>query len=190
MPLGPVAWVGDAILVSTARSILTDVADETQESAHLSVLEGTDLHYLHGVEPNRVLKVTAVSEQRLPAICSGAGKSILATLPEEAVNYIFADYFPTTVSRKITSLSDLFRELEHCRTVGYGTTVEEFGNGVSGVGVAVLGMDDRAIAGLSVAIPTYRFDDVNHAKIESVLRRASISLAEALRTKSTPLGTG
>ncbi len=72
-----------------AHPILDQLADVSGETAHLCVLDGSDVVYIAKVESTRTLRIPSAVGQRNPAYCTGVGKAILAFLnPKQIESYI------------------------------------------------------------------------------------------------------
>lgn len=167
-------------LKTAATDMMHEVSARVGETVQLMVLEGPRVHFIHGVEPERALKVSAVLDTYLPAHCSGGGKALLAELGTAELNDLYSAGFPDAVNPLIRSYSELTERLAETRSNGYGTTYDEHEDGVSGVGVAVRDNAAHSVGALTVAIPTTRFSEQMIPTWVDELRRASADISARL----------
>src|SRR5690606_26577172 len=59
-------------------SVLQQLVDQLGEAAHVSVLEGTDIVYLHKVECRHPVRLLSHIGRRNPAYCTSSGQVLLA----------------------------------------------------------------------------------------------------------------
>ncbi|GAA4415032.1 IclR family transcriptional regulator [Georgenia halophila] len=167
-------------LKAAASPVMHDVSAQVQETVQLVVLDGQHVHYLHGVEPDRALKISAAIDQALPAHCSGGGKAMLADLSADDLDRVYARDFPASVNPLISTYEELAGHLVKVRTDGYGTTFDEHEDGISGVGVAIRDSDGRSMGAITVAVPTTRFVEEAIPAWVRALRKASLEISARL----------
>ncbi|MFA7665804.1 MAG: IclR family transcriptional regulator [Burkholderiaceae bacterium] len=157
-------------LVREARRAMQDLVERHGESSHLMVLER---HQAVIVEKVQASLATQVLMSRVglrqPAHCSACGKMLLAQRSWDEVLRMFGDvelvpYTPAT----ITSLSGLQRELAAIRERGFAFDREEIVPGLTCVAAPVFNDEGKAIAAMSVSIPTYRFADGEASYVEMI----------------------
>ncbi|MEV6060816.1 IclR family transcriptional regulator [Nocardia asteroides] len=156
MELG-MAVIGAVDLRAEMRPLLEKLASETGETAHLLVLEGTDVVFLDGVEGKHVIRAAARSGQRAAAHISAAGKALLAQLDSDEL----ARRFPAArlrggTAQALTSRSALFGELERVREHGYATNLSESEPDLHAVAVAVRDRHGNPRCAVSVSGPASR----------------------------------
>jgi DNA-binding IclR family transcriptional regulator len=110
---------------------------------------------------------------RLPAHCSACGKLLLAWQPWSEVRRMFESvelkrFTPATITR----LSDLSDELERIRQAGVAVDREEFFPGLSCVAAPVFDDSGAAVAGISLTVPTYRFEATEADLLRLIARTA------------------
>ncbi|MBB3085212.1 IclR family transcriptional regulator [Geodermatophilus sabuli] len=146
-----------AALTRVVRPALELLRQKTNETTHLAVLSGADVLFIDGVEGEHALRVGMRVGRRMPAFCSSTGKAMLASLPRVEVDQLhrtgLAPWRGTTLS-----LAGLHRGLETVRKQGYALNQEESEQGVVAVGACLLDGAQRPLAGMSVSIPSSRYD--------------------------------
>lgn len=148
------------------------------ETIQVWVLQGPRVRYIDGIESTQSLSVRTAMWDLVPAYCSAGGKALLATLSNAELESIHAGGLPPWRSSRITSLQSLKRHLVTVRQNGYALNLEEAAQGIAGIAACVKDPGGRAVAGISVAIPSIRF---NRKKIPDYVEalRAAVASAEA-----------
>jgi DNA-binding IclR family transcriptional regulator len=147
--------VGGMDVRQRAADHLQELSRRTQETVHLSVLDGRDVVYVEKIDSPQHISVYTRIGGRAPVHCSATGKAILAYLPETQVKSILTDLPRFTPSTR-TEQADLMAELEQARARGYAQTRSEWRQGVCAVAAAI--RDDRGlpIASIGLAGPETR----------------------------------
>lgn len=128
---------------------LRQLVERTGESANLMVRVGTETRFVSTVETARVLRVGDRAGRSLPAHHTSGGKALLALLPP--------DELATLYSTRGIDPARLHRSLDRVRAEGYAINRGETEDGVTAVGMAVIGPDGRASCAISIGLPTPRF---------------------------------
>src|ERR1700756_3163078 len=71
-----------------AQPHLRRLVSETEETAHLCILEQARVIYIDKIEPGRSVRMITRIGASNPVHCTSVGKAILAFLPEERINDI------------------------------------------------------------------------------------------------------
>lgn len=77
-----------------AADIMDHLVEETGHSAHLSVLDLTEVVYVHKVEGLQSVRAYSQIGGRAPAYCVATGKALLAEQGEQTLRSIAAASFP------------------------------------------------------------------------------------------------
>ena len=147
-------------LRTVGQAALTKLADQTYETAHLSVLRGDQIFCMDSIESTQTVRTGSRMGWTLPAHATAAGRVLLAELSDREVMALFPteliSYTGQTVPlRRI----DLLAELELVRARRYATNFGESEPEVSAVGVVLRDRQDHARAALSVTAPRTRGDE-------------------------------
>lgn len=171
--------LGRVGLRSVALEPMRTLAAKVNESPHLGVLEGSGVIIVEKIECRQPVRVDTYVGQRAPAHCSALGKIILAFASPETVE---AAWLPQRFTRNTVILREAFdRELAHVRRQGYAVNRGEWRDGVCAVAVPLSDHSGKVAAGLSLTMPTARFDDAALQKILlPALRRTREAIEQAL----------
>ena len=93
---------------------------ETEETAHLCILEQGHVIYIDKIEPARSVRMITRVGASNPIYCTSVGKAMLAFLPEERAEEIMRKTkFERFTQRTISTLEALRTEVEKTRRRGY-----------------------------------------------------------------------
>ncbi len=135
-----------------ARPFLERLRDETGETAHLGVPQGTAVVHVAQVDSAYLLATRDWTRLQVPEHCSSLGKVLYAhgRLPLPGVP------LERPTDRSVADLPALQRDLADVRRRGYAATVDELEVGLTAVAVPVRGRDGEVAAALGVSGPTAR----------------------------------
>lgn len=141
-----------AQLRAAALPHLHRLVDVLQESVNLSILTGDTARFIASVECDQALRVGSREGMVFPAEETTAGLVLLA---EDATGD---------------------RDLARIRRQGFAVNQGRSEKGVTAVGVPVRDADGVALAGLSVSMPSVRYDKAELPRIVATLRAAAADL--------------
>jgi DNA-binding IclR family transcriptional regulator len=140
-----------------AQPYLRRLVAETEETAHLCILEGAHVIYIDKIEPARSVRMITRIGASNPVHCTSVGKAMLAFLPEERLNDVLRRIrFERYTPRTITTPEALRAEIEKTRRRGYAVDDEEFEDGLRCIAVPLLDAQRLPVAAVSVSGPSFR----------------------------------
>lgn len=174
-------------IVQVCQPLLTQLALNTNMSAHLGILDGTDLVYLSREAPNTHLVSNMRPGSRLPAHTSAGGRAILAAMGEDEVRSLFegVELVPFTDKTPVT-IDALLAQARRDRQAGFAWSQGNFEAGIGACAAVIL--DDRArpVGAINVSGPESRFasdgDDSIKSAVLSAARDASMALGYVARS--------
>jgi DNA-binding IclR family transcriptional regulator len=179
-------------LVQTAVPVLTHLAESLTLSAHLGVLYGRDVVYLVRRVPNHAFASNIKVGSRLPAHAANMGRIILAYLPAERVErlYAAADLRPVTPQTAVTPLQ--FRaQLDTDRIKGLAWSDGNYEPGISSVAAAIFDATNTPVAALNVTGQTAQFEgDERRARIGAAVTGAASEISLRLGWHGAQNGNG
>ncbi len=165
-----------------AQPHLRRLVSETEETAHLALLEAARVIYIDKIEPARSVRMITRIGASNPVHCTSVGKAILAFLPEDrAEEVIRRTRFERFTPRTIASADALRAEMEKTRKRGYAVDDEEFEEGLRCIAVPVLDAQRQPVAAVSVSGPSFR---VTAQKLPSIANH----LVQCVRGISADMG--
>ena len=182
--LGAQAMHGRDIL-QVCLPILKTLCKKTGMSAHLGILDGTDVIYLGRETPNSHLVSNIRVGSRLPAHATSIGRVILAAMPEAEVRALFADMSLEQTSDKVPKTCDqIIDQARHDSQRGFAWSEGNFESGIGSCGAVILDHAGLPVGGINVSGPESRFaSDGSGQEIE-----ISNAVTEVAKQASAALG--
>lgn len=143
-----------------AEEIVGRLAEITGEEANFTVLEHGRLVMIHSALIQSSGRTQTINFRREFYLHNtAAGKAILAELSPHHVERILDRWgLPAETDATIANREKLDEALETTAERGYGTSIEEFAEGLVAVGASIADGDGEVVGGLSVGGPKYRLD--------------------------------
>ena len=140
-----------------AQPHLRRLVSETEETAHLCILEQARVIYIDKIEPARSVRMITRIGSSNSVHCTSVGKAILAFLPEERITEVIRrTRFERHTNRTITSAEALRAEIEKTHRRGYAVDDEELEEGLRCIAVPLLDAQRFPVAAISVSGPSFR----------------------------------
>jgi DNA-binding IclR family transcriptional regulator len=162
---GKILWLAHRVtaglvLRSVARPHLMGLRDELGETVHLGVIEDLRVVYVDKLEAENSIQLVSAVGQSMPLHSTSLGKAMLAALPAEERERIYArmDFLPRT-DRTICDLATFREEIRTTQRRGYSTDDRENEPFGACVGAAIVGADGRPVGAISIAGPHFRIHD-------------------------------
>jgi DNA-binding IclR family transcriptional regulator len=173
-------------LAREGQAVAQHVADQCDETAHVAVLEGTDVYYVAKVDSTHPVRMVSAVGRRLPAHCTAVGKVLLAALPAEslAARYGSEDKLPAMTPRSITTLPRLLEQLAEVRTRGLAYDDCESNDAVRCVAAPVHDHTGTVVAAMSISVPTLRWNRQREREWSHLVRQGAEALSEHLGHRS------
>ncbi|HEY0450271.1 IclR family transcriptional regulator [Actinophytocola sp.] len=164
-------------LSEVAGGQLAGLAERTQQTSNLGVLDGEVVLHVCVAQPDRPLRFRTVAGARAHTHCTGLGKMLLAALPEAEVDdHLPAGPLTRSTARTLTSRDTLRRELAATAERGYALDDNENSEGLRCLAVPVAA-GGTVLAAVSVAGPAAEFEPAHHAGLLAQLRATATELA-------------
>jgi IclR family transcriptional regulator, acetate operon repressor len=143
-------------LAREARPVLEELAERTQETINLAVLDGDAVLNVDQITSPRTVASRSWVGRRTPWYCTSNGKVLVAWLPEADRERLLAERLEPRTERSIVEPARLRAQLKDITTRGYGQTVEELEQGLNAVAAPVRRADGQVTGAVSVAGPAFR----------------------------------
>ncbi|MDE3202487.1 MAG: IclR family transcriptional regulator [Acidobacteriota bacterium] len=165
-----------------AQPHLRRLVAETEETAHLCILEQARVIYIDKIEPARSVRMITRIGSSNSVHCTSVGKAMLAFLPEDRMaEVIRRTRFERHTSRTIANADALRAEVEKTRRRGYAVDDEELEEGLRCIAVPLLDAQRYPVAAISVSGPSFR---VTAQKLPSIANH----LLHCVRSISLDMG--
>lgn len=153
------------------------IAENTGRSTWVAVLDGHDMVTLAHALPRYPMDLAPGIGMRHPAFCTAAGRAILSTFDDTALDQWLEELKPESFTKFTpTSLKAIRKAITDARDKGYGETHQDMKVGDCGLAVALKRYDGRAVGALQV---TGTLDDHPLKHLE-LLQKAASDLRQQL----------
>lgn len=170
--------------VLSCRPYLSQIAQETGETAHFGVLVGREVVYMDIAEsPQRVRAVVGRGD-RLPAHVTASGKAILAHTHRQIVEALLQSGIEAMTAHSITSAEIFRQELTITRERGYGVNLREWMDQVGAVSSPVFSQSRSIMGAIGVAGPISRLNESNIEEIGGIVCKHADRLSRSLCSRA------
>jgi len=139
-----------------AEQVMDELLARTQETVHLSVLDGDEVVYVHKLDsPNPVRAYTQIGG-RAKAHCVATGKAMLAFHSPAMLERISQQLVART-PKSITVPEQFLQEMARVRSQGYAVNKGEWNENVCGIASPVSDVSGQVVAALGLSGPKERF---------------------------------
>ena len=171
------------IIRKITRPFLEKLNEECHETVHLAVLHKGEALYLDKIEGKKTIRVITRVGMKLPAHCSGVGKTLLAALSEETLEKIIREKgLPRFTDNTITDLNDLKEELAQIRKQGYAIDNEEIEEGLKCSAAPILNSEGKVLAAISISAPSECFNR-EFSTFISMIKKTAKEISKLIRQK-------
>ena len=164
---------------AAARDHLARLAADTQETIHLSVLDGSEIVYLDKIDSPQPVRAYSKIGGRAPAHCVATGKALLAHA-SPSVLAALPSPLPAPTQNTVADLNALRMQLTEVRNRGYAVNHEEWRMGVSGLGAPVFAQSGQAIAAVGLTAPSARLQPPAEHQLAMKVVAAAEAISKAL----------
>jgi DNA-binding IclR family transcriptional regulator len=160
---------------------LEEIVEVVDESANLMIRTGDTARFIASVECRQALRVGNREGMVFPAHRVTGGLVLLAELGREQVDALYEPERYDERPDERPDLRRLHRDLDRVRSNGFALNEGRSERGVVAVGRPVRDVDGTAVAGVSVSMPSVRYDPHRLPGIVSALGVAAQAIEGDLR---------
>lgn len=162
-------------LISAARPIAEEMAEQLGETVHMGVADGDSAVYVLKIESQYTIRMISRVGRRMPLYCTAIGKVLLAySTPEEREAMLKDVRLLAFTKNTITSRAALDDELAQVRKQGFALDNEEREEDLRCIGAPIFDHGGSVAATISVSWPSFRYDRGEEGeKIETVRHAAA-----------------
>jgi IclR family transcriptional regulator, pca regulon regulatory protein len=165
-------------LVGRAAPYLLELSRTVGETINLHELDGTDIVYLARFPGKHIINIDIMVGSRLPAVLTASGTAILSKSPKDIVDEVLRQGIKALTPHSVVDPARLRKRINAARERGYALVTNETVLGDISVAASVTDEHGRAVAGISISVPTTRWT-VERAEAELVqhIQLAATSLS-------------
>ena len=174
-------YIDSLELIAEARPYLSELSNELNLTAHLGVLDKTEVIYVEKLDTLPTKRIDSQIGYRVPASCSSLGKCLLAGLSSDELADIFEGYsFTRYMENTITSLSALRQHLRQVRSQGWAMDDCEYQEEHRCVAAPIYDYRGSVIAAISASGFTSRLNDASVPLISAAVKRTAAKISRRL----------
>ena len=174
-------------ITTIARPHLVRLCASTRETVNLALPGPTDAMIVDSLEGSQALRVSSYAGTRAAYHSTACGRALLAHQPEDFRQLVYSiGHLPAATNRTITDPKALEAVLARCRTDGWTTEFEENELGGACVAAPIFNHEGEAIAAVSIAGPSSRFDAEVIERLGRMLVQSLADVTADLPRQFTP----
>ena len=166
-------------LPRVARPFLEKLAEETEDTVHLGVLDGTKALYLDKIGGQRRVEVSSRVGERHPLCSTGLGKALLLDSSRDEWRAHF-DSESGKGHHPPSAFQQWVENMRNYQAGGYSFDLEENEDRVRCVGAPVRDETGRIVAAISVASVAQYMDDARMAKLVGTVTKTAAAISHEL----------
>jgi IclR family pca regulon transcriptional regulator len=175
------AFLSSKDIAELARPELRRLRAETRCSAHLGILDGSDVLYIARYAAHEPVGSMIAVGARLPAHATTMGRILLAYKPAAYIDEHFTDPLARFTERTPSTRVELDALLDVDRARGYAISHSNFESGIASIAAPVFDASGDVAAAINVSIPETAIDE----RFDTTVRDA---VCEVARTVSRLAG--
>jgi IclR family acetate operon transcriptional repressor len=177
-------------ITEIARPHLIRLCATTRETVNLALPGPTDAMIIESLEGSQSLRVSSYAGTRAAYHSTACGRALLAYQPEGFRRLVYSiGHLPAATNRTITDPDALEAILERCRSIGWTTEYEENEIGGACVAAPIFNRDGEAVAAVSIAGPSSRFEPEAIERLGRLLVASLADITQELPDHYAPAGT-
>jgi len=162
------------------------LVDEVNDSSILAIRTDDTIRFIASVQCHQALRVGSREGMVFPAHQTTAGLLLLATLTGDELEALYAeDRYEGRLAER-PDMRRLKTMLTKVRKSGFALNAGMSERGIVAVGVPIKDPDEGAIAGLSLSLPSVRYDKHRLDQLCRSLRATATRIERDLATLGTP----
>lgn len=168
-------------LLTEAKPFLNDILRELGLTAHLGILDGSDVVYLERLDIYPNTRLYTQIGYRSPAFCSSIGKCLLACLSgDELEDALYLCKFEKYTHNTITDIREFKRHLKVVRKQGWAMDDEEYQLGHRCVGAPIFDYRGAPAAAISASGSINSISDDNLKLVIRQVRDAAAKISKQM----------
>lgn len=179
LPKLAAAILGRVDMKRIAEPYLQALAQATQETVHLSVLEDTEVFYVHKIDSPQPVRAYSEISGRAPAYCVATGKALLAFQDDSYIER-FGERLEAHTPKTLPTRAALRQELEQVRRQGYAINRGEWRETVCGLAAPIFDASRRPLAAVGISGPIERLRAPQMKVFTPEVLRAAREISDAL----------
>jgi IclR family acetate operon transcriptional repressor len=171
---------------ATARPVLQELSEQTQETAHLAMLSGNHSLLVEVVQSPSPIRIGAPAGTQVELHCTAHGKIFLANQSAETLARLLGPMpLPRRTRATLTTLAELEKEFRRIRTRGYALDNEEYFEGIRCLAAPVHNAQGEVTAAMGITGATTRFTTARIPDMAEQVMAAAAAFSKKLGYRTT-----
>jgi len=168
-------------LISLADKEMRLISEQTNEALHLGALDDDSIIYIHKIDSNYSLRMQSKIGRRNPLYSTAIGKVLLAERDQAFVRETLSQVeFIKHTDKTLENIEQFLSELTQVKEQYYAQDNQEQEPGLRCIAVPVYDRFGSVIAGISISLPTIRFDEKRLSYYVGLLHQAGKNVSAEL----------
>ncbi|PLS21008.1 IclR family transcriptional regulator [Neptunicoccus cionae] len=172
-------------LTEAVNTVLRDLKDATEETAHASLIAGELLANIGVVQSNQINRIIIEPGESLPLHATASGLAYLAFSSPDTVKKALDQELEMHTEGTIINPDEISKMLELIRKTGAAYSDGTYCDDVLGIAAPYFGPNGKVCGAVAISLPTSRATTERKAFIEEQVKAAAQRLT-ALRGGSSP----
>ena len=174
-------------LISLADKEMRIISEQTNEALHLGAIDDDAIIYIHKIDSNYSLRMQSRIGRRNPLYSTAIGKVLLAEREEVFIRDTLSrvDFIKHT-EKTLENTNQLLSELVVVKEQHFAEDNQEQEPGLRCIAAPIYDRFGSVIAGISISLPTIRFDEKRIPYYVGLLHQAGKNISEQLGYKHYP----
>lgn len=155
------------------------LVDLTQETVHLSILDGASVVYVDKIDSAQPVRAYSALGGHAPAYCVATGKILLACQSPEFIERHLKELNAYTKAT-ITDLQALKTELARAAANGYAINRGEWRDSVGGVAAPIFDAFNTPVAAIGISGPLERLSVKRMKELAPAVQEAALKISRAM----------
>jgi DNA-binding IclR family transcriptional regulator len=170
----------DLNVARCSRPVCDRLAEQTEETVTVAVLEGDDGIILHQSNSGSSALSVNWEGRHTPLHATAAGKIFLHYMPEDQRRRLFKRPLQRYTESTIVKPAALQKELRASRDKGFWYTVEELEDGLNAVAAPIRCADGAVVAAVSASGPAFRLPEESFDEVGGLTTEAAAEISRCL----------
>jgi IclR family transcriptional regulator, KDG regulon repressor len=173
-------------VIALAKPVMRELAQLTQETVHLNLIEGEERICVESVESPQRLRAGISIGEKSPLYAGGSAKCLLAFASEQFIeDYLGRTELTALTENTQTDPRKIRRELRQVRSQGYATSLGERTPGLATLSAPIVDHGGALLAALSITMPALRYKDGHREFCLRALLKAASGLSQTMGYRDT-----
>jgi IclR family KDG regulon transcriptional repressor len=157
-----------------SKDILKKLVADLGETAHIAILEGNEITYVHKIECQNPVRLLSSIGKKNPVSCTSAGKVLLAYKSNDRINSLIEAGLQQMGPNSVTDSDQLKAQLIQIKEQGYSICINEMHEDVVSIAASVRDYTGDVVAAVSVVGTRERIHDQKiHQFVETIIEAAN-----------------